>query len=131
LPEQLQSPLKKGLLGASFFFKKGEADRGNAKRFISTVAKQLNTSNRQLAPGILEAIQNDPNISSKALSQQFDQLLLRPLVNLRLDEPTSTVIVIDALDECEEEDIRVLLHLLPQVQKPKSLYLQIFCDKET
>ncbi|KAB8071956.1 hypothetical protein BDV29DRAFT_192912 [Aspergillus leporis] len=103
---------------ADFFFKKGEADRGNAKRFISTVAKQLNTSNRQLAPGILEAIQNDPNISSKALSQQFDQLLLRPLVNLRLDEPTSTVIVIDALDECEEEDIRVLLHLLPQVQKP-------------
>ncbi|KAF7595224.1 hypothetical protein BBP40_006970 [Aspergillus hancockii] len=118
---------EKGLLGASFFFKKGEADRGNAKRLISTVAKQLIASNHQLAPGVLRAIQSDPDISSKALSQQFDKLLLRPLVNLRLDEPTSTVIIIDALDECEqEEDIRVLLHLLPQMQKSRSLHLKIF-----
>ncbi|KAE8330728.1 hypothetical protein BDV39DRAFT_212675 [Aspergillus sergii] len=121
-----QSLREKGLLGASFFFKKGEAERGNAKRLISTVAKQLITSKRQLAPGILAAIQSDPDIASKALSEQFDKLLLQPLVNLRLDEPTSTVIVIDALDECEqEEDIRVLLDILPQVQNSKSLHLRI------
>ncbi|KAE8362697.1 WD40 repeat-like protein [Aspergillus caelatus] len=118
---------EKGLLGASFFFKKGEADRGNAKRFISTVTKQLICCHRQLAPDIMAAIDNDPDISSKALSQQFDKLLLQPLLKLELNEPISTVIVIDALDECEQEaDIRVLLQLLPQMQKSKYLRLQIF-----
>jgi hypothetical protein len=33
------------LVGASFFFKKDEADRGNAKQFISTITKQLIASN--------------------------------------------------------------------------------------
>ncbi|OGM42784.1 NACHT and WD40 domain protein [Aspergillus bombycis] len=117
---------EKGLLGASFFFKKGEAERGNAKRLISTVAKQLITSTRQLAPGIMAAIQSDPHISSKALPEQFDKLLLQPLVNLRLDEPTSTVVMIDALDECEEEDIKLLLDLLPQVHQSESLRVRIF-----
>ncbi|KAE8131510.1 hypothetical protein BDV38DRAFT_288620 [Aspergillus pseudotamarii] len=122
-----QSFREKGLLGASFFFKKGEADRGNAKRFISTVTKQLICCHRRLAPDIMAAIDNDPDISTKALSQQFDKLLLQPLLKLELNEPTSTVIVIDALDECEQEkDIRVLLQLLPQVQKSKDLRLQIF-----
>ncbi|GAB1204280.1 hypothetical protein APSETT445_002930 [Aspergillus pseudonomiae] len=121
-----QSFKEKGLLGASFFFKKGEAERGNAKRLISTVAKQLITSTRQLVPGIMAAIQSDPHISSKSLNEQFHKLLLEPLVNLRLDEPTSTVIVIDALDECEEEDIRLLLDLLPQVDQSKSLRVRIF-----
>ncbi|KAE8422921.1 hypothetical protein BDV36DRAFT_244323 [Aspergillus pseudocaelatus] len=121
-----QSLREMGLLGASFFFKKGEADRGNAKRLISTLTKQLITSQRQLVPGIVAAIQSDPDIASKTLGQQFDKLLLQPLVNLTLDEPTSTVIVIDALDECEqEEDIKILLDLLPQVQKSRSLRLQV------
>lgn len=121
-----QSLREKGLLGASFFFKKGEVDRGNAKRLISTVAKQLVTSQRQLAPGIVAAIQSDPDIASKSLGQQFEKLLFQPLVNLTQDEPMSTVIVIDALDECEqEEDIRVLLDLLPQVQKSRSLRVQV------
>ena len=122
-----QSFKEKGLLGASFFFKKGEADRGNAKRFISTVTKQLLCCHRQLASDIMAAIDNNPDILSKALSQQFDKLLLQPLLKLELNEPTSTVIVIDALDECEQEkDIKVLLQLLPQVQKSKDLRLQIF-----
>ena len=122
-----QSLKEKGLLGASFFFKQGEEDRGNARKLISTATKQLISCHRQLAPGVMAAIDNNPDISSKDLRQQFDKLLLQPLLNLELNEPASTVIVIDALDECEkEEDIRVLLQLLPQVQKSKYLRLQIF-----
>ncbi|KAF7587085.1 hypothetical protein BBP40_007724 [Aspergillus hancockii] len=118
---------KKGRLGASFFFKNGEADRGNAKRLIPTIAKQLMASNRQLAHGIFGAMESETDIASKSLRQQFDILLLQPLLNLELNEATPTVIVIDALDECEQEDdIKVILELLPRLQKSKSLRVKIF-----
>jgi len=32
---------KQGILGASFFFKRGERDRGNAALFFTTIAAQL------------------------------------------------------------------------------------------
>lgn len=122
-----QSFDEKGLLGASFFFKKGEADRGNAKRFVSTIARQLMTSNRELARGISRVIEDDPDLSTKALSQQFDKLLLQPLLKLEFDETISAVIVIDALDECgNEDDIRVILQLLPKLQESKFVRLQVF-----
>ncbi|GMG38371.1 unnamed protein product [Aspergillus oryzae] len=96
-----------GLLGASFFFKRGEADRGNAKYLISTITRQLVIRHHRLAPEVLNAIKNDPNIASKSLSEQCEKLLCQPLVKLHLDQPTTIVIVIDALDECDgEDDIR-------------------------
>jgi type II secretory pathway predicted ATPase ExeA len=116
---------KMGLLGATFFFKSDEADRGNARRFFSTIAKQLMASNRQLAPSIAKAIQDDADMSTKALAQQFEKLLLQPLSRGEQRETTS-VIVIDALDECHNDDIEVLLKLLPQLQKSKSIRLRVF-----
>jgi hypothetical protein len=115
----------KGQLGASFFFKRDEANRSNARRFISTITKQLMASNRQLAPGIAKAIQDDADLSTKALSQQFEKLLLQPLSEGEQQETTS-VIVIDALDECKEDDVEILLELLPRLQESKSVRLRIF-----
>ncbi|CAG8910002.1 unnamed protein product [Penicillium egyptiacum] len=120
---------EKGLLGASFFFKRGEADRGNARKFFSTIAKQLMASNRQLAPSIARAIQDDADLSTKALSQQFEKLLLQPLSEGEQHETTS-VIVIDALDECEGDDIEVLLQHLPRLQESKSIRLRIFLTSQ-
>lgn len=122
-----QSFKERGQLGASFFFKRGEADRNTAKRLISTILRQLVIANRQLLPGISEALQNDPTISAKSLSEQFNKLLFEPLQILEPSQTTAMVIVIDALDECEKEhDIEVLLKLLPQLQKCRSIRLQIF-----
>lgn len=117
------------LLGASFFFKRGEGDRGNAKKLFSTITRQLLTSIPQLTPGVRKAIEDDPDITAKSLKEQFDNLLLQPLFSLeQSDHRTFTmVIVIDALDECEQEnDIRLILQLLPQVQKSSSVQLRIF-----
>jgi hypothetical protein len=52
----------------------------------------------------LNPIENDPSISCKFLSEQFDKLLLQPLLKLYLYQSTAAVIVIDALDECDRED---------------------------
>lgn len=119
---------EKRLLGASFFFKRGEGDRGNATRFFPTVATQLSVQVRPLAPLIAKAIENDPTIATKSLKEQFDKLLLQPLSQLELHDKSAAmmVIVIDALDECErEEDIRMIIRLLPCVKKSSVMRLRI------
>jgi hypothetical protein len=46
-------------LGATFFFKKDEADRGDAKYLIPTITTQLVTRHQQLAPSVLKAIEGE------------------------------------------------------------------------
>jgi hypothetical protein len=120
---------KSSLLGASFFFKRGEADRGHAAKLFPTIARQLARNIPQLVPGIQKAIHDDSEISTKGLKEQFDKLLLKPLLSLNasiVPIPTA-VIVIDALDECEEEnDMTLILQLLPLLQKSSTIYLRLF-----
>ena len=127
----IASHLKKNKsLGASFFFKRDEEDRGNAKKLFPTLIRQLVDSIPQLTQSIQDAIKGDPYISGKALGEQFNKLLLQPLQNVNLDQITSRVIVIDALDECKSEenkdDIRAILQLLPKVQMSKHVQLRFF-----
>ncbi|KAL4949059.1 hypothetical protein BDW69DRAFT_198408 [Aspergillus filifer] len=92
---------QKGLLGASFFFKRGEGDRGNATKLFPTITGQLLDRNPELQPAVIRAIQDDPKISSKPLKEQFEKLLLQPLQGLgsAVHKNSVLVIVIDALDE--------------------------------
>ncbi|CRG89769.1 putative WD repeat-containing protein all2124 [Talaromyces islandicus] len=116
-------------LGASFFFKRGEGDRGNAKNFFPTIVRQLANNIPQLIPGVTKAIHEEPNITAKSLKEQFNKLLLQPLLGIKqFDYPINTkVIVVDALDECErEEDVRVILQLLPQVHMSSFVQLRFF-----
>ncbi|GIC88969.1 NACHT and WD40 domain protein [Aspergillus udagawae] len=115
----------KGLLGASFFFRKGEEDRGNAKKLFPTLIEQLATSIPQLTPSVQNAIDKDPNISERFLREQFESLLYWPLLETKQHVAAPMIVVIDALDECErEDDIRLILRLLPQVQKSNSVRLR-------
>jgi hypothetical protein len=103
-------------LGASFFFKRDEEDRGNANLFFPTLVQQLVDSIPQLTQSVQKAIKDNPYISGKALGEQFNKLLLQPLQNMNLDQIVNKVIVIDALDECKsdknKDDIRAILQLL-------------------
>ncbi|KAJ6003139.1 purine and uridine phosphorylase [Penicillium sp. IBT 35674x] len=113
----------KGLLGASFFFKRGEEDRASGKKLFPTLVAQLANNIPQLRPFIQEALKGDPRISEKVLNEQFKKLLLEPLLQMdhRAGTATTRVVIIDALDECEQEsDVQLILRLLPQV-KPSSL----------
>ncbi|RDH14953.1 WD40 repeat-like protein [Aspergillus niger ATCC 13496] len=103
----------------SFFFKRGEQDRGNARGFFATISKQLAVGLPDLSPGIREAISSDPDITAKSLKKQFDTLIFQPLVDLGQKAPrTPLIMVIDALDECEvDNDIRDILQILPLVQE--------------
>ncbi|KAL2849869.1 WD domain protein [Aspergillus pseudoustus] len=120
---------EQGLLAASFFFKRGEGDRGNANRFFPTIARQLFSEIPELRGDILQVIQKNPGIAVKPLKEQYEQLIHQPLdAFYRLQLRSSPlVIVIDALDECENEnDIRVILQQLPRTHTSPSSYLRFF-----
>jgi hypothetical protein len=103
-----------GILGASFFFKRGRADRSSAAKLFPTIVKQLAVHIPQMISGVQKAVDDDPTIGGKSLEKQFKQLILQPLLAVKQGQAMSpTVVVIDALDECEpKEDLRTVLALL-------------------
>lgn len=120
---------KQRRLGASFFFKRGEGDRGNAGRVFPTLAAQLADINPGLKSSIAHALDSDSFLCERNLQDQFEKLLLQPLLDAVLGQspPPSLVVVIDALDECEPHtDIRKVLTLLSQVEAITSLRLRVF-----
>jgi type II secretory pathway predicted ATPase ExeA len=120
-----QSFADEGQLGGSFFFKRGEGDRGNASRFFTTITAQLVAKIPALLSFVSEAIEADPSLTGKSVKQQFEKLLLRPLSKVRGQMPR-LVIIIDALDECErDEDISNIRLLLAQVRQITTVSLRI------
>ncbi|KAB8069647.1 hypothetical protein BDV29DRAFT_161212 [Aspergillus leporis] len=115
------------ILGASFFLKRGEGDRGSATKCFSTIVKQLAVHIPQIITGIQKAIEDDPAILKKSLREQFDKLILQPLLAVNQGQAMSSmVIVIDALDENEcdrEEDVKIILELLPKVDKATDMVI--------
>ncbi|KAJ5727842.1 hypothetical protein N7493_005662 [Penicillium malachiteum] len=79
---------------------------------------------------IEQAFQNNPAIAIKAIKNQFDKLLLQPLIAVNLADSSSiptVVIVIDALDECDgDNDIQLILQLLPYPRVLSSIHIRLF-----
>jgi type II secretory pathway predicted ATPase ExeA len=116
-------------LCANFFFKRGEGDRGNAKKFFPSLIRQLMPIIPRLSSSVQKALDHNPGIASKSPNEQFDKLLLQPLLELDQlgQQPKIAVIVIDALDECEnDKDVRSIIRLLPRLQEAKAVRLRIF-----
>lgn len=116
-------------LGATFFFKKGDGSLGNADRFFTTLATELMASIPQMALELEETLRQDQLISAKSLKEQFERLILNPLLHIvPVQEPLKgRIIVIDALDECErDEDIREILRLLSRTKELAGAFLRVF-----
>ncbi|KAI1012377.1 hypothetical protein LB504_013205, partial [Fusarium proliferatum] len=116
---------KRGDLGASFFFKRGEMDRGSLNKLMSTLAYQLASSIPGVAFFIKKTLDADPAIVGKSVKEQFEKLIQEPLSKAAATAaakataaiPSSVVMAIDALDECDQEaDIRSLISILSQAK---------------
>ena len=119
---------KRRRLGASFFFKRGEGERGNASLFFPTIARQLVDVIPGLRDPIAKALDADSLLCERNLQEQFEKLLSQPLHDVA-QSPTASVIIIiiDALDECERStDIRTILMLLARVEAIASIRLRVF-----
>lgn len=116
-------------LGASFFFKRGEGDRGRAARFFATIVRQLTDRIPSAGKAIAAALHTDSLLCERSLQQQFEKLLLKPFGSSEITQAPlqDCVILIDALDECDrDEDMRTILTLLSRVETIGSLRLRIF-----
>ncbi|KAK4907072.1 hypothetical protein LTR49_023865 [Elasticomyces elasticus] len=110
---------EEGRLGASFFFKRGRADRSHANLFFPTIAKQLADKLPDLGHAIAAALEDDSLLCERHMTKQFDKLLFQPMQSGLSSKALQKdcFLVVDALDECEDmEQIETLLKLLKRIE---------------
>jgi hypothetical protein len=106
--------VKEDLLGASFFCSRDYLDRRELKKIFSTLAYQLAFRYPHFQSHIIPIIKNDPTIAHTSLIMQLEKLLVGPLSKAKI----TCVIVIDALDECiDNEPSSAILSVLGQFIK--------------
>lgn len=112
-------------LGASFFFSRGAGDLGHAAKFVTTVAYQLGHI-PFIKPHICEAIAQDNSITRQGLRNQWKKLILEPFKKLSNCRGLNFTLIVDALDECEdEEDIKLILQLFVETKDLTDVKLKI------
>ncbi|KAF1809326.1 hypothetical protein P152DRAFT_516732, partial [Eremomyces bilateralis CBS 781.70] len=118
----------KETLGASFFFSRGGGDVGHAGNFVTSVAVQLANKVPDLKRIICNAISAQSDIANRDLSEQWRHLVLNPLSQLAgSSSQPRYILVVDALDECEDEnDIQTILQLLAEVRSLETVQLRVF-----
>ena len=98
-----------GRLGASFFCSRDFRDRSNLQVIFPTLAFQLAHRYPQFQEQLLRILRADPDAGRGSLRTQLEKLIIHPLKATQI----STLIVIDALDECKDkEPTSALLSLL-------------------
>ena len=89
-----------GRLGASFFCSRDFKDRRNLHYIFPTLAFQLAHKYPDFRSILVPFLRSNPDIGHESLLNQMRMLIVEPLSS----SDVSTVIVIDALDECTDEE---------------------------
>ncbi|TGZ83504.1 hypothetical protein EX30DRAFT_368854 [Ascodesmis nigricans] len=114
-------------LGANFFFSKDDEYLKKAQNFVTTIALQLAEHIPDLKPLMNEAIKEKQDISEKTWEIQWRHLITGPLTSLDKKKLEGFVVIIDALDECENnDDIQSILGVLAQANELHTIRLKIF-----
>ncbi|KAJ7825662.1 hypothetical protein B0H14DRAFT_2368836, partial [Mycena olivaceomarginata] len=82
-------------------FKRGNTGRGNARSLFVTLAYELALYIPQLKGLILKSAEDDPSVMARSIDAQLRQLILYPCRSLI--GSSHTLLLIDGLDECEDE----------------------------
>ena len=102
---------KEGILGASFFCSRDYLNRQELKNIFPTLAHQLAYHYPHIRTHIINIIKQDPTIAHSSLISQLENLLVNPLSR----EGISCIIVVDALDECiDNQPASAILSVLGQ-----------------
>jgi len=109
-----------GLLGASFFCCRDFKDCSDLQFIFPTLAFQLAHNYPTFRSILIPLLQSNPDIVHESLCRQMEKLIVEPLRSV--DVPM--VIVIDALDECKDEEpssaiLSVLGRFVKQVPRVK------------
>jgi hypothetical protein len=109
-----------GQLGASFFCSRDFEDRSNLQFIFPTLAIQLARKYTKFRSILIPLIQSDPGVADESLYHQMEKLIVQPL----RESNTSTVIIVDALDECKDDEpasaiLSVLGQFVSEIPKVK------------
>jgi len=89
-----------GKLGASFFCSRDFEDRSNLQVIFPTLAFQLAYRYPLFREQLLRVLRANPGVGRESLCSQMERVIVEPLKAIRI----RTLIIIDALDECKDED---------------------------
>ena len=89
-----------GRLGASFFCSRDFEDRRSLRYIFPTLAFQLAHKYPEFRSTLIPLLRSNPDIGYESLFNQMRMLIVEPFSPLCI----STVVVIDALDECVDEE---------------------------
>ena len=86
---------------------------GHAGKLFTSLAVQLADAIPSLQTHICDAVRKRSDIANLSLLDQWHELVIRPLKLVKLDKPSSPssyLLIIDALDECNNEGhVRTIL----------------------
>ena len=88
-----------GKLGASFFCSRDFEDRRNLQAIFPTLAFQLAHRYPQFRAQLLLVLRDNHDVERESLSSQLEKVIVRPFKESQI----STLIIIDALDECKDK----------------------------
>ena len=87
-------------LGASFFCSRDFEDRSDLHFIFPTLAFQLAHKYPDFRAHIISLLKSNPDVVDESLHSQMQRLIVEPLANTGV----STVVVVDALDECKDDE---------------------------
>ncbi|KAG8703362.1 hypothetical protein FRC08_002914 [Ceratobasidium sp. 394] len=100
-------------LAANFFCSRQLPDCKKAHRILPTIACQLADFSYPFRYALSSILRQDPNVHTRRISEQCTKLLFTPLHEVRASLPHNLVVVIEALDECDNSDeVDELLEML-------------------
>ncbi|KAG8757990.1 hypothetical protein FRC11_004152 [Ceratobasidium sp. 423] len=94
------------LLAASFFCTRSLLDCKTVSRIIPSIAYQIAEFSDPYCYELFQILQTNRDIADRVLETQFEALIAKPLLHPHVQEtlPEMMVVVIDALDECENKE---------------------------
>ncbi|PIL29479.1 hypothetical protein GSI_08421 [Ganoderma sinense ZZ0214-1] len=118
-----------GHLGAAIFFDRGVDALSSTRLFFSSLAYQLAHSQDSFRPHVFTAVEEYLRLGrSQDVKYQGEHLVRQPLLAAR-NQRTPVVIVVDAVDECEEDSpglLSTVLQLLATCVRDVTFPLRIF-----
>jgi hypothetical protein len=105
-----------GKLGASFFCSRDFDERSNLRSIFPTLAFQLAHRDPLFRQELLSVLMANPDVGCETLCSQMEKLIVGPFQATQ----TPTLIIIDALDECRDNEpasalLSVLSHYVDKI----------------
>ncbi|KAM6497640.1 hypothetical protein JOM56_005588 [Amanita muscaria] len=95
-------------LAATFFFHRSDPGRNDGNRLCTTLAWQIAFSIPATRNALIHCLFERPDIPMKEIETQFEELIVKPLLGLKMSgvQLSAPVVIIDGVDECSDDNLQ-------------------------